>query len=65
MKTVFTALFLLVFSCTYAQEKIFSIVTSPAENTLEQMNISWGTPIDIKMLLLSIPKQRIKSGRRV
>ena len=64
MKTVFTALFLLVFSCTYAQEKIFSVVTSPAENTLEQMNISWGTPIDIKNATVEYTKAKDKEWKK-
>jgi hypothetical protein len=64
MKTVFTSLFLLFFSCTYAQEKIFSIVTSPAENTLEQMNISWGTPIEIKNATVEYTKAKDKEWKK-
>ncbi len=48
MRYLYAIFLLLCVSAIHAQEKIFSIVTCPGENTETQMNISWGTPLEIK-----------------
>lgn len=39
---------------TFANNKVFSITTSPAENTQNSMNFSWATHLDIKETIIEI-----------
>lgn len=64
MRKLFTIIFILCVGSSYAQDKIFSIVTSPAQNTSEQMNISWGTPADIKSAVVEFTPVKDKNWKR-
>lgn len=64
MKKLFTILFILCAGFSHAQDKIFSVVTSPAENTSEQMNISWGTVTDIKSAVVEFTPVKDKNWKK-
>ena len=55
MKRIFSICIMVALAgATFAQDKVFSITASPAENTRREMNFSWATDKEIPSAMLEV-----------
>ena len=65
MKRIFTICIMVALAgATFAQDKVFSVTTSPAENTKRGMNISWATDKGISSATLEIAGENDKEWEK-